>query len=307
MTKFFQHPQALVESDQIGQKTRIWAFAHVLPGACIGEDCNICDHVFVEGDVIVGDRVTVKCGVQLWDGTRVGNDVFIGPNVTFTNDRFPRSKQWLDSYEGITIEQGASIGAGATLLPGLRIGRGAMVGAGAVVTRDVPPNALVTGNPARIVRYISDQTASSASVATQMGKVDLIPRVPLDVQPMIKDMRGNLTARETQNGLPFVPARYFVITDVPSKEVRGEHAHKECHQLLICLKGSVNCLVDDSKERSEVCLNSPEMALHIPPMVWGTQYNYSPDAVLMVLASHTYDADDYIRDYGTFLKLCRPK
>lgn len=157
----FEHPQALVESEQIGPGTRVWAFAHVLPGARIGRDCNICDHTFIENDVVVGDRVTVKCGVQLWDGLRVEDDVFIGPNATFTNDPSPRSKEYLDEYPVTVLERGCSIGANATLLPGITVGRKAMVGAGAVVTTSVPPNAVVVGNPARIVRLL-DESDSGA-------------------------------------------------------------------------------------------------------------------------------------------------
>ncbi len=151
---YFSHSQALVEPGaRIGERTRIWAFAHVLPGAKIGIDCNICDHVFIENDVIIGDRVTIKCGVQLWDGLRVADDVFIGPNATFTNDLFPRSKQYPEKFLPTHIKAGASIGANATILAGVTIGEKAMVGAGAVVTKDVPPRAVVVGNPARIVRY----------------------------------------------------------------------------------------------------------------------------------------------------------
>ena len=135
MSDFFQHPQALVESKQIGRGTRVWAFAHILPGAVVGEGCNVCDHTFLENDVVVGNRVTIKCGVQLWDGLRVEDDVFIGPNVTFTNDPLPRSGKHLQKYPVTTVQAGASIGANATILPGLTIGQGAMVGAGAVVTR----------------------------------------------------------------------------------------------------------------------------------------------------------------------------
>src|SRR5262245_38492096 len=151
---FFVHPMGCCESPNIGDRTRIWAFAHVLPGARLGADCNVCDHVFIENDVIVGDRVTIKCGVQLWDGLRVEDDVFIGPNVTFTNDPFPRSKKRPERFAQTTVCRGASIGANATILPDLRIGQHAMVGAGAVVTRSVPPNAIVVGNPARIVGYV---------------------------------------------------------------------------------------------------------------------------------------------------------
>src|SRR6266705_5941448 len=144
---FFVHPEALCEAMLVGSGTRIWAFAHILPKAVIGADCNICDTVFVENDVVIGDRVTIKNGVQLWDGLRVENDVFIGPNATFTNDRFPRSKSYPQKFASTVIHQGASIGASATILAGLTIGQNAMVGAGAVVTRSVPPNAIVVGNP----------------------------------------------------------------------------------------------------------------------------------------------------------------
>lgn len=145
------HPQALVESDDIGAGTRIWAFAHVMSGARIGRDCNVCDHTYVEGGVVVGDRVTIKSGVYLWEGMVVEDDVFLGPHATFTNDRYPRSRQpW--TCERITIRNGATIGAGAVLLPGVEIGARAMVGAGAVVVRDVEPDVVVVGNPARVIR-----------------------------------------------------------------------------------------------------------------------------------------------------------
>ena len=148
------HPLADVQSNSIGENTRIWQFVVILPGARIGADCNVCSHCFIENDVLVGDRVTIKSGVQLWDGLRVADDVFIGPNVSFTNDEYPRSRHYPDSFVVTVLEQGASIGAGAVILPGLVIGQGALVGAGAVVTRNVPPRTLVVGNPARAVRTL---------------------------------------------------------------------------------------------------------------------------------------------------------
>lgn len=153
---YFKHSHALVESQQIGENTRIWAFAHVLPNARIGADCNICDHVFIENDVIIGDRVTIKCGVQVWDGVRLEDDVMVGPNATFTNDMFPRSKQPFEIRPTL-VKRGASIGANATILCGVTIGEEAMVGAGAVVTKDVPDRAVVVGNPANIIRYLEGQ------------------------------------------------------------------------------------------------------------------------------------------------------
>lgn len=145
------HPSADVQSVDIGVGTRVWQYVVILPGARIGDDCNICSHCLIENDVVIGDRVTVKSGVQLWDGLRVGDDVFIGPNVTFTNDRHPRSGNREFEKLPTVLEEGCSIGAGAVILPGLRIGNAAMVGAGAVVTRDVPAGATVVGNPARIM------------------------------------------------------------------------------------------------------------------------------------------------------------
>ena len=150
----FIHPRALVESDRIGAGTRIWAFAHVMPGATIGRDCNVCDHTYIEGDVVIGDRVTVKSGVYLWDGLRIEDDVFLGPQATFTNDPFPRSRQPFE-LRTTTVHRGASIGAGAVILPGLSIGEGAMVGAGAVLTSDAPAFAVMVGNPARVLRELT--------------------------------------------------------------------------------------------------------------------------------------------------------
>lgn len=148
------HPLADVAKCFIGQGTRIWQFAVILEGARLGTECNICAHTLIEGDVVIGNRVTVKSGVYIWDGARIGDDVFIGPNATFTNDLYPRSKQYPDKFSGITVCKRASIGASATVLPGITIGEEAMVGASAVVTQDVPPKAVVVGNPARIIRYV---------------------------------------------------------------------------------------------------------------------------------------------------------
>lgn len=147
------HPLAAVHaSAMIGERTRIWQFAIVLAGARIGADCNLNAHTLVEGGAVIGDRVTLKCGVYVWDGITLEDDVFCGPNATFTNDKTPRSRQHPQEYARTIVERGASIGAGAVILPGLRIGAGAMIGAGAVVTRDVPPGETWFGNPARAKR-----------------------------------------------------------------------------------------------------------------------------------------------------------
>ena len=144
----FVHAAGICESAAVGPGTRIWAFAHVLPGASIGRDANICDHVFIEGGVTLGDRVTVKSHVALWEGVAVGDDVFIGPSAAFANDRYPRSRRHVPVVRTV-LEKGCSIGAGAVVVPGVTVGAYALVGAGAVVTRDVAPFTLALGNPAR--------------------------------------------------------------------------------------------------------------------------------------------------------------
>lgn len=149
MTAAYVHPLADVQTRQLGAGTRIWQFCVVLPGARLGSDCNVNAQCLIENDVVVGDRVTVKPGVQLWDGLRVEDDVFIGPNVTFSNDKYPRSKRPPAGYTPTVLRRGASIGANATVVCGVEIGAGAMVGAGSVVTRSVPAGELWWGNPAR--------------------------------------------------------------------------------------------------------------------------------------------------------------
>lgn len=303
---FFQHPQAIIETSLIGDETHIWAFVHILSGARIGNDCNICDHVFIENDVIVGDRVTIKSGVQLWDGIRLEDDVFVGPNVTFTNDKFPRSKCYPLEVKRTLVCKGASLGANTTILPGLKIGENAMAGAGAVVTRDVPPNAIVTGNPARIMGYV-DTVAQPFSTPNASDKFNdsVVTGIKLICLKHVEDMRGNLCAAEWHREFPFLPRRVFYVYDVPNTRVRGEHAHKECHELLICVKGSLVVVVDDGRTRAEYILDQPWLGLYLPPKIWRIHYKYSSDAVLMVFASHEYDADDYIRNYDEFLKSAR--
>jgi acetyltransferase-like isoleucine patch superfamily enzyme len=144
------HPLADVHPEaSIGDGTAIWQFVVILKGARIGRDCNLNAHTLVEGGAVLGDRVTLKSGVYVWDGIVLEDDVFCGPNATFTNDKYPRSKVHPDAYPTTRVCKGASIGAGAVILPGITIGERAMIGAGAVVTRDVPANTTVAGNPAK--------------------------------------------------------------------------------------------------------------------------------------------------------------
>ncbi len=303
----FVHPLALVEEGAaIGSDTRVWAFAHILPGAVVGNDCNICDGVFVENNVRIGDRVTIKCGVQLWDGLVLEDDVFVGPNATFTNDAFPRSKQYLEKNSTTLIREGASIGANATILPGLTIGERAMVGAGAVVLHDVPPMAIVVGNPARITGYVATRKVASAPDGRGAHPGALrVGRARLLRLKEVVDLRGTLSVAQLGEGLPFRPERFFLIHHVPSREVRGEHAHRTLREFVVCVHGEVRVVVDDGENRDEIVLDDPAVGLEIGPRIWRSWYGFSEDAVLLALASAPYDSDDYIRDYDEFLRLVR--
>jgi acetyltransferase-like isoleucine patch superfamily enzyme/dTDP-4-dehydrorhamnose 3,5-epimerase-like enzyme len=300
---YFKHELAVVETSSVGRGTRIWAFAHILPDAQIGADCNICDHTFIENDVVIGDRVTIKCGVYVWDGVRLEDDVFVGPNAAFTNDKLPRSGVHIKPVPITTVKAGASLGANSTIMPGVTIGPKALVGAGAVVTRDVPPWAIVTGSPARITGYVgaghtSAPVHSTLPVPSQLGvHPSRVQGVAIYRLPLVPDLRGFLSASET---LPFEIKRFFLVFDVPSREVRGEHAHRTCHQFLVCAHGECHVIADDGRQREEIVLDSPSIGVHIGPMVWAAQYRYSADAVLLVLASDLYKPEDYIRDYSEF-------
>lgn len=299
----FVHEKAIVEAGaQIGAGTRVWAFAHVLGGARIGRHCNICDHVFIENDVVLGDDVTVKSGVQLWDGVTLEDGVFVGPNVTFVNDRFPRSRDYPEAFGQTIVRSGASVGANATLLAGIEVGRGAMVGAGAVVTQGVPPNAIVVGNPARISGYVDsrEKRALHPRPAESASEVLAVRGARLYDNPIISDMRGSVSVGECGKNLPFAPKRYFLVFDVPSRDVRGEHANRVLEQYLVCLRGACTVMLDDGKRREEIRLDSPRVGLYVPPMTWLAQYQHTPDVMLLTLASEPYDALDYIRVYEEF-------
>lgn len=151
------HSLADVQTSNIGENTSVWQFCVILPGAIIGDHCNINCQVFIENDVKIGDYVTIKPGVQVWDGITIEDQVFIGPNVTFTNDMKPRSKVYPQEFLKTVIKKGASIGANATILPGITIGENAMIGAGSVILKDVPANTLWVGNPARQIKNLKEQ------------------------------------------------------------------------------------------------------------------------------------------------------
>jgi serine acetyltransferase len=301
------HPLADVQSKDIGAGTRIWQFATVLPGARIGRECNILSYSLLSGGAIVGDRVTISSGVQLMDGVRLHDDVFIGQNVSFSDGRFSRGARTPAETVEIVVEKGASICAGAVISPGVTIGGKAIIEAGTVVTRSVPPNAIVVGNPAKIIGYVEASQNEVMLGDINPDKVGAHPTsvsgVTLHVMPRILDLRGSLTVGEFGRGIPFSVKRYFMTFDVPSTETRGEHTHKNCHQFLICVRGSCAIVADDGARRQEFLLDRPVLGLHMPPLVWGIQYKFSADGVLLVFASEYYDPDDYIRDYAEFCRV----
>lgn len=307
------HPQAICEGANVGTGTKIGAFTHVLPNAVIGTNCKIYDGVFIENDVVIGDRVDIKSGVKLLDGMRIEDDVFIGPNATFANDHFICSRYRNHPEKmGLTyIKKRASIGANATVLPGIVVGTNAMVGAGAVVVRSVPPNAIVVGNPARIIGYADSKREKKKYSPLVCPEGDdavsttSVQGVTLHRLTVANDMRGNLVAMEFMQQVPFVAKRCFMVYDVPSAEVRGEHAHRHCQQFLICAKGSCSVVADDGTNREEFLLDNPFYGIYLPPMIWGTQYRYTSDAVLVVFASDYYEHKDYVRDYQEYLDLIK--
>jgi hypothetical protein len=234
------------------------------------------------------------------ESAQIDEGVTLGPRVVLAGD-------------GVVLRQNARVDAAAVIGADVTIGQGAWVRAGAVVLRSVPPNAIVEGNPAQVVGYLDGESSRRIPDTKHIdihalghlprpSKVDLgVGESALFLMRRITDARGALTVGEVPNEVPFSPARYFVVFDVPSMELRGEHDHKQCQQFLICLHGSCRVLLDDGQNRCEVTLDRPDMGVFMPEMIWGTQYRYSADAVLLVFASRSYEAEDYLRNYDDFL------
>lgn len=223
--------------------------------------------------------------------------------------------------EGIVVRDHVRLDAACIIGEGVTIAQGAWIRAGAVVLRSVPANAIVEGNPAQVVGYLNGSNSSKRPDPKLIDihshkHLERPARVPLHVgesalylMRRIADARGALTVGEVPTEVPFAPARFFAVFDVPTVELRGEHAHRKCQQFLICLHGSCRVLLDDGAQRCEVILDRPDMGVFMPAMIWGTQYRYSPDAVLLVFASRPYEADDYVRTYDEFLaelEGCKP-
>jgi UDP-2-acetamido-3-amino-2,3-dideoxy-glucuronate N-acetyltransferase len=252
---------------------------------------------------LIDRTARIMPGAYVEHGVHIASAVVVGPNAVILAGS-------ADEKQTVSIDSGAEIGANATILPGVNVGARAKVAPGAVVTRSVPPLAIVEGNPARITGYINTQgdRAPQISPAPENGSLGVfethVQGVTVHHLKVVTDLRGNLSAAEFERDIPFAPKRYFLVFDVPTVETRGEHAHMECKQFLIVLKGSVRVVADDGKSRGEFVLDRPDRGLYLPPMTWGIQYRYSPDAMLLVFASEFYDSADYIRDYDVFLRRC---
>jgi len=288
------HKTAICESNSIGTGTRIWAYVHILPGAIIGSDCNICDFVFIENKVSVGNQVTIKSGVQLWDGIVIEDKVFIGPNVTFTNDKYPRSMSWPETYPVTLVKTGASIGANATILPGITIGSYSMIGAGSVVTKDVPDYETVCGNPARIVSTKSKESPENNPQFHEntIGKINLI-----------RDSLGALQVLEFNEKIPFTPKRIFTLSEVPKGVTRGGHAHLNCEQFIFLQSGSVTLKIFNGSTWDNIFLHGLAMSFYVPKLNWLELSDFSTNAVVLVLASHHYEEADYIRSMDEFMAI----
>lgn len=254
--------------------------AHVDPLASIGINC------------------TIGIGAIVEKGCQIGSDVEIGHHAVLLGNG--------KGSTAVHVGNRVKIGANATVHSGITLASGCIVCPGAVVTRNVPPGAIVEGNPASIIGYVN--AASNTPLKSgreQRGPSEIsteVRGVTLHNFPIISDLRGSLTVGEFPNQIPFLPQRYFMVFGVPSREIRGEHAHHACHQFLVCVRGSCAVVADDGTNRAEFSLDAPNIGLYLPPKTWGIQYKYSPDALLLVFASHHYDAADYIRDYDEFIQ-----
>ncbi|WP_369415280.1 WxcM-like domain-containing protein [Erwinia persicina] len=307
---FFVHEKGLCESLTIGDNTRVWAFAHILQGAKIGSECNVCDNVFIENDVVIGNRVTLKCGVQVWDGITIEDDVFVGPNVTFTNDKFPRSKVYPDAFPRTLIRSGASLGANSTILPGITIGANAMVGAGAVVTRDVPDNAIVVGNPAKIVNYVNKAKEPSSPLkfeTIEFGNKSVIGSsvIGVEIHSLNNKFEANCVSlsADIENIVPFSPKKINLKSGVVSPDLIEESACLHGYRFFVLLKGSVHVAVESGRA-SQMLIMETLNGLYLPPMIWCKFTDFSPDAILISFISENRE-DDLISSYAQYKKMCQ--
>ncbi|MFO1150480.1 MAG: WxcM-like domain-containing protein [Alsobacter sp.] len=290
----------------VGAGTVIHQFAVIDEAARVGERCVIGPHCYVGPGVVLGDEVQLDAGVRLVSPALIGSRVQFGPNVSLTNVLGAADA----ASAPTTIGEQAEIEANVVLHTGIEIGARAHIEAGSVVRHNVPSYARVAGNPSRIVGYVETSTPTVVSPLTSSELPEAVIKtgvkgVTLHRLPLITDIRGGLIFGEFERTVPFAAKRYFAVLNVPSLETRGEHAHRECAEFLICVTGDCSVVADDGYHREEFLLNKPTIGLLLPPMVWRVHYKYSTNAVLVVFASQYYDASDYIRDYSAFRREVR--
>jgi len=270
----------------------------------IALSAKLGDYVKAYPGAKVGDLTIIEGFTQIWSGVEIGARVRVEAGVVFVKNVGAERV----GSETTRVSDGVHLGAGSIIGLGVTIGLGAVIEPGTVVLQNIPANAVVGGAPARITGYTQTHTPNfeatqgravinNHETATQVG----VGGVTLHRLKLVRDVRGDLSVGEFQNEVPFLPKRYFLVFDVPSEKVRGEHAHHRCHQFLVCVKGKCAVLVDDGCRRCEIELDAPNMGLYLPPLIWGVQYKYSPDAILLVFTSDYYDPADYIRDYQEFV------
>jgi acetyltransferase-like isoleucine patch superfamily enzyme/dTDP-4-dehydrorhamnose 3,5-epimerase-like enzyme len=302
------HSSAIIESEDIGPRCVIEPFVRISEGATVGSDCFLGTGTVIGAGVRLGNNVQILGNVNIPPNVQIGSNVIVHPGVSFV----PTGLMQLESSASTAtrVNDGARLGANATIMYGISIGTNSIIEPGSLITKDVPQNAVMRGHPAKIVGY--GNSANTPALRATSKKADTLR--PLAVKgaalhpiPLIVDLRGSLVFGEIAQHLPFTPQRFFVVYDVPSEEVRGEHAHLELHEFLICLKGSISVALDDGTHHDEVRLDSPTVGLHIPPRLWRVHYKYSPDAVMLSLCSDVYKAEDYVREYSDFLELVAGK
>jgi len=274
------HSTAVIEAGaNVASTATLGCFVQVCSGA------QIADGAVVEGQVVIPSNVSID------------EDARIGCGVAFIT---PVTKE-----ARTIIGRSVNLGANAIIHSGVTIGEGAVVAPGTRIQRSIPSMAIVEGAPARIIGYVGASVEALAPVEPVGDAIQAstVRGVQLHRMPRVADIRGNLTVGEFDRSIPFQVKRYFIVFDVPTMETRGEHAHRVCHQFLICVRGSCAVVADDGTHRQEFLLDRPDLGVYLPPMVWGIQYKYSADAVLLVYASHYYDSADYIRNYAEFRQL----
>ncbi|WP_319777815.1 WxcM-like domain-containing protein [Maridesulfovibrio sp.] len=284
----------------IGNKSYIQHHSTIGDNVTIGDNCLIQSNVVIDDNVHIKNSVTIKSNVCICKDTIIESGTCVESGTVFISDRLASSREAGCAKVGRDV----IVGANSTIYP-VKIDANSIIKPGSVVTRDVPHNSIVAGNPAKIIDYVDTDVANDQKPLSVYGdKKPYISKTGAIVYsiPTFSDMRGDLSVLEFEQFLPFSVQRVFYTYNIDTEMVRGEHAHIECKQFLIAIAGSLNVVCDNGFVREEFVLNTSQKGLYIPPKCWGIQYKHSKDSVLLVCASMAYDSDDYIREYDEFIK-----